>query len=161
MLSKYAIIRFILLLFITSGLLGCLGGSHHNSQNASGNETSNNNNNADDQNNGDNAPVNNINDDNTTNTIQFNASAFNVNEDDGTASITVVRVGDPNNVVSVDYSTRAETATAGEDYTASSGTLTFGASETEKSFTVSITDDTGVEGDGLYLGYQHRLTDAG
>src|SRR5262249_36916776 len=37
-------------------------------------------------------------------------------------------------------------ATAGSDYTATSGTLSFGIGETSKTFTVPITDDTLVEG---------------
>ena len=48
--------------------------------------------------------------------------------------------------VTVDYATADGTATAGEDYTATSGTLTFQAGETEKTISVPITDDT--EDDG-------------
>ena len=48
--------------------------------------------------------------------------------------------------VTVDYATSDGTATAGEDYTATSGTLTFQAGETTKTISVPITDDT--EDDG-------------
>ena len=48
--------------------------------------------------------------------------------------------------VTVDYATADGTATAGEDYTATSGTLTFQAGETTKTISVPITDDT--EDDG-------------
>ena len=48
--------------------------------------------------------------------------------------------------VTVDYVTLDGTATAGEDYTATSGTLTFQAGETTKTISVPITDDT--EDDG-------------
>ena len=48
--------------------------------------------------------------------------------------------------VTVDYATSDGTATAGEDYTATSGTLTFQAGETSKTISVPIIDDT--EDDG-------------
>ena len=44
--------------------------------------------------------------------------------------------------VTVDYATSDGTATAGEDYTATSGTLTFTAGETTKTISVPIIDDT-------------------
>jgi serine protease len=148
MLYKHTISRFVLLLFFTSGLLGCLGDSHNNTLDTSNNEeNSNNDTSGNDSKNDNNTPVDNINDGNTTYTIQFKASAFDVDEGGGTASITVIRNGDVSKTASVDYSTRAETATAGEDYTAVSGTLSFAASETEKSFSVDVTNDNAVESD--------------
>ena len=47
--------------------------------------------------------------------------------------------------VTVNYATANGTATAGSDYTALSGTLTFAAGETTKTITVPITGDTAVE----------------
>ena len=41
----------------------------------------------------------------------------------------------------MDYATRGSSATAGEDYTTTSGTLTFAASETSKTITVPILND--------------------
>ena len=43
--------------------------------------------------------------------------------------------------VTVDYATADDTATAGSDYTATSGTLTFQPGDTEKTVSVPITDD--------------------
>ncbi len=48
--------------------------------------------------------------------------------------------------VSVDYETADETATAGADYTAVSGTLTFAAGETAKTVSVPVLDDAIDEG---------------
>ena len=48
--------------------------------------------------------------------------------------------------VTVDYATADGTATAGEDYTAAAGTLTFAAGETGKSVAVAILDDAIDEG---------------
>src|SRR5262249_26691779 len=63
----------------------------------------------------------------------------------GTATITVTRTGGSNVPVSVNYATSNGTATAGSDYTATSGTLNFGVGETSKTFTIPILDDTAVE----------------
>ena len=48
--------------------------------------------------------------------------------------------------VSVDYATEDGTATAGSDYTATSGTLTFAAGETAKTVSVPVLDDAVDEG---------------
>ena len=48
--------------------------------------------------------------------------------------------------VSVDYATKDETATAGLDYTAVSGTLVFAAGETERTVSVPVLDDSVDEG---------------
>src|SRR5262249_8430090 len=79
-------------------------------------------------------------------TLQFSNAAYAVGESGGTATITVTRTGGSDGSVTVNYATSNGTATAGSDYTASSGTLTFAAGETSKTFTVPITDDTLGEG---------------
>ena len=48
--------------------------------------------------------------------------------------------------VTVDYATSDGTATAGSDYTAASGTLTFAAGETSKTVSVAVLDDSHDEG---------------
>ncbi|MCA9219226.1 MAG: right-handed parallel beta-helix repeat-containing protein, partial [Planctomycetales bacterium] len=102
-------------------------------------------------------------------TIEFDSRSISVNEADGVATITVRRTGGSNGEVSVDFATddwvkpRQATwikrhtdllyptdndtpATAGEDYTAQAGTLTFADGETEKTITIDLTDDAWFEG---------------
>ena len=52
----------------------------------------------------------------------------------------------PSGTVTVDYATSDGTATAGSDYTSTSGTLTFAAGETEKTVSVPVLDDSHDEG---------------
>src|SRR5205814_419313 len=52
--------------------------------------------------------------------------------------------------VTVDFSTANGTATAGSDYTAASGSLTFAPGETTKSITVNVSGDTTVEADEAF-----------
>jgi DNA/RNA endonuclease G (NUC1) len=81
--------------------------------------------------------------------LQFSAATYTVSETGSTASITVNRTGGSDGSVTVGYATSNGTATsgAGLDYTAASGTLTFAAGETTKSFSVQILDDAVYEGD--------------
>ncbi len=58
-----------------------------------------------------------------------------------TASFAVTMDGALPNAATVDYETSDGTATAGSDYTAASGTLTFAAGETSKTVSVAIPDD--------------------
>jgi uncharacterized delta-60 repeat protein len=74
-------------------------------------------------------------------TIQFSASNYNVNENGGTVSILVTRIGDPNGTAVVGFATTSGSAVAGTDYTPVTGTLTFGPGVTSQSFTVAVRDD--------------------
>jgi len=75
--------------------------------------------------------------------LQFSAANFNVNENAGTATVTVDRVGGNSSAVSVHYSMSAISATAGVDYTSVSGTLNWAAGDvSSKTFTVPIKDDS-------------------
>jgi len=62
-------------------------------------------------------------------------------ESSSPVSIQVFRTGDVSGSVSVNYATSDGTATAGSDYTAVSGILTFGPGELTKFISVSITND--------------------
>ena len=66
---------------------------------------------------------------------------------DATLDFTVRLHGDAASEVTVDYRTEDGTATAGSDYTETSGTLTFAPGEDKKTVSVPITDDD-VEDDG-------------
>ena len=70
-----------------------------------------------------------------------------VDEGDGTATFTVTLSVPSAEQVTVDYATGDGTATAGADYTAANGTLTFAPGETSKSIVVTIAGDTVDEDD--------------
>jgi hypothetical protein len=72
-------------------------------------------------------------------------------ENAGNATITVARLDGAQGAAQVDYGTSDGTATAGADYTAASGTLTFANGETSKTFVVPILPDDLVEGDETFL----------
>ncbi|WP_217427456.1 Calx-beta domain-containing protein, partial [Sphaerotilus uruguayifluvii] len=69
-----------------------------------------------------------------------------VNEGAGTVTFTITLSSPSQQTVSVDYRTVSGTATAGEDFTAVAGTLTFAPGETTKTITVPIVDDRTFEG---------------
>ena len=73
--------------------------------------------------------------------LHFYVPNFSVNEDAGAVEIKVARGDDGENRLSVDYATADGTAKAGEDYTATSGTMTFEPGEVVKSFAVPILND--------------------
>jgi hypothetical protein len=81
--------------------------------------------------------------------LNFSAAAYSVNEDAGTATITVTRTGGSDGEVSVNYATADGSATEGGDYTASSGTLTWADGDApDKSFYIPIiVDDVNSESD--------------
>lgn len=77
--------------------------------------------------------------------LQFDNINYTVAENGGSATITVTRTGGYYGPVSVHYSTSDGSATAGSDYTAVSGTLSFAHGETSKSFSVPILTDSLVD----------------
>lgn len=82
--------------------------------------------------------------------VQFSFNSFFVIEDVVMASVTVQRTGGSSGSLSVQYETSNGTATAGQDYTATSGTLTFANGETSKTIQVPITDDALTEPDETF-----------
>ncbi len=78
--------------------------------------------------------------------LQFQTTGTEVNENDGTVDINVVRLFGRSGEVTVDYATSDVTAVAGKDYVAQSGTLTFADGVVEQTITVELTDDMLAEG---------------
>ncbi|MEM7125381.1 MAG: CARDB domain-containing protein [Chloroflexota bacterium] len=77
--------------------------------------------------------------------VSFSESEYDVREEAGSATITVVRDGIQAGEVMVDYATSNGTAND-QDYTSQSGTLTFAEGETQKQFTIPIAVDDELEG---------------
>jgi Calx-beta domain len=68
-------------------------------------------------------------------------------ESDGKAVVKVVRTGGTDGTVLIDYATQDDTAIAGEDYVATTGTLTFGDGEILKTIEVPLIYDDRYAGD--------------
>ena len=84
-------------------------------------------------------------------TVQFSAPNYTVTEGTATAVITVTRTGGTSSGTTVQYHVIGGTADGGsgttKDYTLATGTLTFNANETVKTFAVSIVNDIVIEPD--------------
>ena len=84
-------------------------------------------------------------------TLQFSSSTYSINENGASVTITITRTGGSSGAVGVSYSTSNGTATAGSDYTSTSGTLNWADGDTaDKTFTVNIADDGAVEGNETF-----------
>ena len=82
--------------------------------------------------------------------LQFASAEVTVNETDGTATITISRTNGSTGTVSVDYfanPTSVIPATLGSDYILPDGTLTFADGVTSQTITLTIVDDSLLEGD--------------
>jgi glucose/arabinose dehydrogenase len=75
-------------------------------------------------------------------TLSFSAASYQKPENGGSATVIVSRSGGLAGGMSVWYLTSNGTASAGSDYAATSGTLSFGAGVTSLSFQVPVTNDT-------------------
>ena len=84
-------------------------------------------------------------------TFQFSAATYSVDEGAGKLDIAIQRVGGSSGVATVDWRTNGVTATFDQDY-GSFGwtTLTFADGETSKTESISIVDDSLVEGDETF-----------
>ena len=78
--------------------------------------------------------------------VEFAPSAVLVNENEGTATLTVERIGTSFGTVLVDYATQDGSAIADADYTPITGTLTFESGESFQTLTVPILNDDLGEG---------------
>ena len=73
-----------------------------------------------------------------------------IDEAAGIATYTITLSNPSSTAISVDYATANGSATAGNDYTATTGSVSFGPGETSKTITVPITNDTLFEGNESY-----------
>lgn len=79
--------------------------------------------------------------------LQFSLANYTVTENGATAIIDVTRANGSNGAVAVDYATSDGTATQPADYAAAAGTLNWvDADAANKTFSVTINDDTLIEG---------------
>lgn len=76
-------------------------------------------------------------------TVQFSAANYSVNENvRSAATITATLSTASGSTVTVNYATSNGTASAGSDYTAASGVLTFAPGQTSRTFNVNILNDS-------------------
>ena len=83
--------------------------------------------------------------------LGFTASSASVNELDGTIDLTVERTGATNTSVSAVFFTTNLSATAGSDYLATNGVVSFAPSETNQTITVTILFDALIETNQTFL----------
>lgn len=80
-------------------------------------------------------------------TVRFTTDTLSITENQNRITINVVRVGGNQGEVSVEYAVTGGSATAGSDFEAVSGTLTFENKETSQTFSITLMDDSSSEGD--------------
>jgi glucose/arabinose dehydrogenase len=78
-------------------------------------------------------------------TLALSDSQFEVNEGEASVTVSVLRTGNLEETVTVDFETFGETATAGSDYTETSGTLEFLSGEASQEIVIPILEDDAVE----------------
>ncbi|MCX6049045.1 MAG: PKD domain-containing protein [Chloroflexi bacterium] len=74
--------------------------------------------------------------------VKFSSATYSASEASGTATITVTLNQASSSTITVNYATSNDAATAGSDYTAINGTLTFAAGEVSKTLAVPILEDS-------------------
>ena len=82
--------------------------------------------------------------------LALESSILDVDENAGAIDIPVVRTGNLDETVSVNFRTFEETALAAEDFTNQEGSLTFEPGETVKNITIAIADDGVVDPDETF-----------
>ncbi|GAB4577547.1 MAG: hypothetical protein Fur0022_02780 [Anaerolineales bacterium] len=93
--------------------------------------------------------------DNTQSVVSFSTGCASVVETEDSITITVTRLGNINQAVTVNYETQNGTAQSGTDYTNTSSSLTFASGEITQTLTIPILNDAVNEGDE---NFQVRLT---
>jgi parallel beta-helix repeat protein len=84
-------------------------------------------------------------------TLRFSKANYKVNEG-GTIKLTVERIDGSDGIVSVEYATSDDTATAPDDYTQAAGPLNWtDGDDAEKTFTVNIIDDSELEDNETFI----------
>lgn len=78
--------------------------------------------------------------------VQFAVAGFSITEKAAKASVSVVRSGGKDTSLRVDYATEDGTAVSAEDYTNTTGSVSFAPNETKKNITVVLKNDTVSEG---------------
>lgn len=86
----------------------------------------------------------------TTASLQFENAIATVPETAGSVALRVVRSGKTDSAVTVNFTTSDGTASAGLDYTATGGTLTFAAGDTDETITVPVASRPGFQGDRTF-----------
>ncbi|MGH2811473.1 MAG: Calx-beta domain-containing protein [Actinomycetota bacterium] len=79
--------------------------------------------------------------------LRFSASNYTADEDGGSKTIAVTRVGGTSGAVSVEFETTGGSATPNSDYQPASGVLNFSDGETEETFGIAIINDSRFEPD--------------
>ena len=83
-------------------------------------------------------------------TLELEDNIFEVNEDANTVEIPLIRRGNLNDIISVDYQTFEETAIAGADFVSQQATLTFEPGESQKNIVIDIIDDEATDADETF-----------
>src|SRR5207237_9219015 len=68
--------------------------------------------------------------------FEFSSPVYSINEYEPKVTITILRTNGSSGIVSVQYSTLNGTATAGQDYVSTNGTVAFDDGETVKTFDI-------------------------
>ncbi len=83
--------------------------------------------------------------------IGLSAATASVDENGGSITLTVNRIGGSDGAVSVDFATADDTATAGADYSSESGTLSWAdGNSDDQTLVISISDDSDYEGEETF-----------
>jgi uncharacterized repeat protein (TIGR01451 family) len=78
--------------------------------------------------------------------MQFSSTAYVVNENAGSVTVSVTRSGNTTLATTINFATSNGSATQPNDYTSTTGSLQFAPGETVKTFTIPIINDALVEG---------------